>query len=76
MDVPFNSSVVATLEQFPSLPPPPGVVPNFVNPPETIWPARVLSGLFLLLAAIALAARLFVKLRIVGKMQLEDCKFA
>ena len=63
------------LTRTPAQYPPPGVTPNLVDPFENVWPARVLSISFLLLAGAFLAARLFVKLRIVRKMQLEDCKY-
>ena len=63
------------LARTPAQYPPPGVIPNLVDPYEYVWPARVLSILFLVLAGAFLAARLFVKLRIVKRMQLEDCKY-
>ena len=63
------------LARTPAQYPPPGVTPNLVDPYEKVWPARVLSVLFLVLAGAFLAARLFVKIRIVKRLQLEDCKY-
>ena len=56
---------------LPALPPPPGITPNFVNPPNLRAPAW--SALQLVLATIAVAVRLYTKRFIVRRMLAEDC---
>lgn len=55
-------------------PPPPGVVPNLVDPPSVAWAARVSVYATLPLMILFLALRLYVRVRsrILG---FDDCMF-
>lgn len=54
---------------------PPGVIPNYIDPPNNGHTAAVASLLTLVLAYIAVAVRLFTKVRIVRKAGFDDCRF-
>ena len=57
----------------PAMPPPDGVIPNFIDPP-TIAPSLTV-GLVLLcgIATLAFTARMFTRVYVMKQMQLEDC---
>ena len=67
----MDSPVYANL---PALLPPNGVEPNFVDPYSDAYMARILGIALLVLATMAVAARIFTKLRIVRKVDPEDCE--
>lgn len=53
---------------------PPGVSPNYINPPNDGDNPVVASLLTPVLAALAVAVRIFTKLKIVRKTGFDDCK--
>lgn len=57
--------------------PPPGVVPDYVNPPRNTAVIRleVIAPLLMGIAAIFVALRLYVRRFIVDKMEWDDCEF-
>jgi hypothetical protein len=55
------------------VPPPPGVTPNFVNPPSTGYKIIIATVVTWALATFSLCLRLYVKLRIVRMIKLDDC---
>ena len=55
------------------VPPPPGVVPNFENPPSTGYKVIVVAVLTWTLATSIVCLRC-VKLRITHTMRIDDCK--
>jgi hypothetical protein len=56
------------------LPPPDGVVPNFVNP-DSIGPAlKALLGFFVVLSTIDTFIRLYASFRIIKAHGWEDCE--
>lgn len=57
----------------PALEPPPGVVPNFVDPPTIVRPIIVGVSVMIVVSTLGFAARLFTKIRVMKQMQLEDC---
>ena len=62
------------LDQLPGLKPPPGVLPNFVNPPESYQNTIVATmAVCLAVATLASAARLYTNVRIVKSVAMEDC---
>ena len=57
------------------VPPPPGVVPNFVNPHRVTGGVVPVSAVFLTLSTIALAIRLYTKIGIIKIFGAEDGEF-
>ena len=56
--------------------PPPGVIPNFVDPPS-IYPQIIVTlVLTLCISTLALAIRTYTKLRVIKAWHLEDCTSA
>jgi hypothetical protein len=62
------------LENFPSMIPPPGVTPNFINPPSKETAIIVLNVIFLALMWSAVAVRLWSKARITHNVGWDDCE--
>ena len=58
----------------PALAPPPGVTPNFVNPPSFFTFSVVVVTLCLLFSTLAICMRMYTKLYIIRRVVLEDCK--
>lgn len=59
----------------PSAAPPPGVVPNFVNPHNMYTQIVVSDGVCFGVATVVVALRLFTKVRITHDMGWDDCEF-
>ncbi len=57
-----------------SLPPPPGVIPNFIDPPKTQAGIIVVVAVGLLLTTVCVCIRVWTKVRITKKVEWEDCK--
>jgi hypothetical protein len=55
------------------VPPPPGVTPNFVNPPSTGYRVIITTVSTWALATFILCIRLYVKLRIIRIVRFDDC---
>jgi hypothetical protein len=55
------------------VPPPPGVTPNFVNPPSTGYKVIITTVFTWALATLILCIRLYVKLRIIRMVKFDDC---
>lgn len=53
---------------------PPGVTPNYIDPPNNGHTPITVCLFTLVLAAIAVAVRVFTKITIVRKTGLDDCK--
>ena len=62
-----------SLDGLPGLAPPPGVVPNFVNPYSAAPPAGAAIGVLSALATIGFSLRMFTKLYIMRQFAVEDC---
>lgn len=61
------------VDTTPALAPPPGITPNFVNPYSQAALAYRLAIAILAVATLAVMARLFTKLKIMKRMENEDC---
>ena len=59
----------------PVLPPPPGVMPNFTNPPDHGKLQIVVTSLLLGVTVLFLLNRVYMKVFIVKKYTWDDCKF-
>lgn len=64
------------LSNVPALAPPPGVVPNFVNPESLAPLCRIVIALTLPLMVVFLALRMYVRLRISRAMGADDSQFS
>jgi hypothetical protein len=64
----------SVLENYPAGTPPPGVKPNFVDPPSHHTELIVLNTIFLSLMWIVVLMRLYAKGRILRNMGWDDCK--
>ncbi len=64
------------LDKVPGLQPPPGVSPNFVNPEN--YQNKIIASytVFLTIATIFTAARLYTRAVIVKSIAWEDCKYS
>ena len=62
-----------TFDNGPAMLPPAGIRSNFVDPYSEAYMARATGIAFLVLATTFVVARLFTKLRIIRKVDLEDC---
>lgn len=71
----LSSIPPAQLALLPAAKPPDGVIPNLVNPescgPAVIVALAISSGLM----SVFVILRMYTKLRIVRKMDWDDCKF-
>jgi len=57
----------------PFSPPPPGVVPNFVNPHTTGQQLITTASVFLAMMIVAVLVRTYSKLRLMGEVTWDDC---
>jgi hypothetical protein len=64
----------SVLENLPAGIPPPGVLPNFINPPSRDVELIVLNTIFLTLMWTVVLIRLYAKGRILRTMGWDDCK--
>jgi hypothetical protein len=60
------------LDRLPSGRPPPGVTPNFVDPPSYASEIRILEGVFVSLMLAAVLVRVYVRLRLVKAWGWDD----
>lgn len=58
----------------PAMTPPPGVKPNFVNPPNLEKEFYIDLILCLTISVLVVCMRMWTKARLVRKVQIEDCK--
>ena len=61
------------LSQIPALRPPPCVTPNFVDPPSRAPATYPLSYVFFAVNTIGVMARMYTKVFVIKKVNLEDC---
>ena len=62
------------LDELPALAPPPGVTPNFVDPPSTAASFAIGLAIMISVATLLFALRMFTRIYVMKQMQLEDCK--
>ena len=70
----FTVHDLAAFSDIPVLLPPPGIKPNFENPDGNNKTFFALTSILLLVATILIANRIYVKIHIVRKYTLDDCK--
>lgn len=58
----------------PAMAPPPGIKPNFVNPPNLEKEFYIDLILCLTISVLAVCMRVWTKARVMRKFQIEDCK--
>ena len=63
------------LTDWPALPPPTGVQPNFVNPPDRGPSTVPVIGVFMGLALIFYSARVYTKIVLVRRASWDDCEY-
>ena len=63
------------LSTIPAGVPPPGVIPNFVNPPSLAPTVLGINITFMVITTIFVSARLTVNLRRERKTGIDDCEF-
>ncbi|PVH97348.1 hypothetical protein DM02DRAFT_467817, partial [Periconia macrospinosa] len=71
----INSIPPALLATLPAASPPPGVVPNFDNPPSRSNLLLGLTSTFLAFAVISYSIRMYTKIGIFRRVAWDDCKF-
>jgi len=62
----------SVLDTTPAGAPPPGVIPNFVHPPSYRTEPIIVCSVFIGIAVAFFAVRLYVKVRIVRAVAIED----
>lgn len=62
--------------QMPSLAPPPGITPNFIDPPTMAPTSRILTGLTLAIMYCFLTLRVYTRVWVTCNFGIEDCKFS
>lgn len=66
---------MADLWTIPAGQPPPGVEPNFVDPPTNKGIAEITLSILIVLATIAVAIRFYVQTRVTKNgLSMEDCQ--
>lgn len=63
------------LSQIPAAPPPPGVIPNFIDPPSQANLPRIFTYVTLPPMILFLAMRMYVRIFVTRKIGLDDCEF-
>lgn len=63
------------LSKIPAAPPPPGVIPNFVDPPSLANMPRIFTYVTLPPMILFLAMRMYVRIFVTHKIGLDDCEF-
>lgn len=62
--------------QIPSAAPPPGVIPNFIDPPSQADIPRIITYVTLPPMLLFLALRNYTRIFITGKLGLDDCQYS
>lgn len=70
----MTPAMLEILLNGPAMTPPPGVQPNFIDPPNFANTALVVELIFLILSTLAVIIRAYTKLRVNKKLDLEDCE--
>ena len=61
------------LSRIPALAPPPGVTPNFINPPSRAPETYPIGYTLFALTSVGVVARIYTKAVVMKKINLEDC---
>ena len=64
---------LSALSSYPTLPPPPGVMPNFMDPENQNQPLIVVASLLLVIMGAIVLNRAYCKIFIVRKYSWDDC---
>ena len=62
------------LSKIPALEPPPGVIPDFVNPPSLAKTLIIVNVIFMVLMVIFVALRVYSKALVIRAMGWDDCE--
>lgn len=63
------------LSKIPAAPPPPGIIPNFIDPPSLANMPRIFTYITLPPMILFLAMRMYVRIFVTHKIGLDDCEF-
>ena len=70
----LNATQIQALLDGPAAEPPPGTVPDLVNPPNELYAGRTTAIFTLVLCTLALILRLHTKAFVIRKIHAADCK--
>jgi hypothetical protein len=70
----MSSNTDVPLDRRPSGRPPPGVTPNFINPPSYADEIVILEGIFVSLMVLAVLVRIYVRVKLAKAWGWDDCK--
>ncbi len=70
----LTAEEAATLSNYPTIPPPPGVKSNFINPKDHNVTLYVIPSLFLGIMIMFLLNRVYAKICIVRRYTWDDCR--
>ncbi len=62
-------------DTVPLAPPPPGVTPNFVNPPSILWQFIAVSMVSTMIAVVFLSVHLYAKLVLLKNAGIEESMY-
>lgn len=71
----IKSIPLAVLKTIPAGQPPPGINPNFADPPTRVPIILGICAAFLVLAVICFVIRIYTKLAVAKKWTWDDCKW-
>lgn len=70
----ITSQATQKLLDIPAMPTFPGLKHNFINPPNLKIEFYVDLNLYLIIAILAVCMRVWIKVRLIRKVEIEDCK--
>lgn len=70
----MNQSQLDALLDGPALAPPPGVVPNLTNPPESVVASYMVTSLTIAIATLAVLVRMYTRIFITKQVGFADCE--
>ena len=73
MDQALTNITPAQLASIPAGPPPPGVIPNFVNPPSDGYILIVVGSLLMTVMFLLATLRFYTKIFVVKNTTWDDC---
>ena len=71
----LTAAQLQALLNGPAGPPPPGVTPNFVNPPNHTTLAIAVMTVGLTASTLVLLMRIYTKVYLIRSLALEDCEY-
>lgn len=72
----MENSTIPGYDQMPAAPPPPGVIPNFIDPPSQANTHRIFTYITLPPMILSVALRIYARVFRTREMGLDDCEIS